>query len=258
MLKNCAFQVQTTLLCIGLLLCTPLHAAAQCTCCEQRDFGWLKELALFSGAAAAGVIAGILAGNNSKKHCHCKTPWQGMTGPGMMGATGPTGDTGQRGLDGIPGQDGTPGPRGFDGARGPMGMTGPAGNGFIVDPGQTLTISLVGIFPTVPQGTLTAIAYITLPDGTTIEGGQEILEGGSHAFNLLTVNNPVLGTYSTGIQITNSNQSINGITLNGSTVTSTKDGLHTVNLLVPLAGNTILTGESLISTTFIYDAENIP
>jgi hypothetical protein len=261
-------RVLASIICTALI-CMPISQVLsqeyKSYCCdapeEKQNWSWLKDLAIFAGAATVGVLAGVVAGNNSSKHCHCKDPNSGQTGPvGIVGPTGATGAGGRDGCTGALGPRGFLGPSGSIGPTGWMGVTGPTGPAayFEEDNGQSIIVNLVGIFPTAATGTLTAIAFVTLPDGVTIEGPLEILIGGSHSFTPLDISNPLLGTYSTGIQLINTNESVNGITLNGSTVTATRGGLHLVNLLVPLAGNTILPGKSLISTTFIYDAEDIP
>jgi len=169
-------------------------------------------------------------------------------GGGFIGAELAGGKKGSRGHDGDDGDDGAEGPE------------GPPGPGFIADVGQTLSFRLTALFPAVPNGAVSALPFVTSPNGVTFEGPAVVTptSGGSVVFSAIVVPNPVFGFYNFGLSITNTSTTVlTGITLNTSLVTASRDASSTVEL-TPVAGVTIAPGESQVSNTFTYDSANVP
>jgi len=99
------FSALTPVVCMFSTAFAPFEAAAenccqqqQCCeqqCCEDPCCGrsiW-RDIAIFTGAAAVGAVAGVVAGNNSSGH-RGKTGDTGATGAGFVTATVPPGQPG--------------------------------------------------------------------------------------------------------------------------------------------------------------------
>jgi len=171
MSKRSIYHMIMPFTCILSILALPLQASAydyDDRCCDTGCGSVWKDLAIFTGAAAAGVAAGVIAGNSSGSKGH----------RGSQGATGPQGP---QGIQGIQGEQGPPG----------LGFT-PAPEGTTV----TFTEALVVAVPIV-AGTLTP--FVETPDGRTLLGtpitAPAIVTG---ALPPITDTEPVFGTYHFG------------------------------------------------------------
>lgn len=254
-------------------------------CCRRGGGGWWsngngRTALMIGGAAVVGGVAGAIvenassSGSGGKGHKGDRGP-RGFTGnPGAPGSAGPVGPAGLPGLSGATGATGATGTIGATGATGTIGATGATGatgsSSFVTDAANSLTFSFVplDLSSTVPFGPVTAIPFVTYPDGTTVEGNPIIREG----LNIITLNpaaitigaaNPPLliyGTYQVGLNII----SPSGTTLFistlglGNTVTATRDGSITFVSGVGLSAGPLTTTQTQLINDFTYDSANVP
>jgi len=207
--------------------------------CPPSIFDSKAVLILGSSLIAAGVGAGIaLAVQNSRR-----------------GRSGTDGTNGTNGIDGT------------NGTNGANGATGPAGVSFISDTGQTLTFNF--FLETPPAGlTGTARAFVTLPDGTTSEGGSVSYTSGAGPGTMpsITISNPLFGFYNAGVQlITASATGLGGgapytLRIN---VFASRDGSTSylpagIGDTLILPATTPVITEAQLDVSFTYDPANVP
>lgn len=201
MIKDILFKWATPLACAFSVAFTPIEISAEqyyydtceSECCEpcqdpccKNNNGGMRSAAIFVGAAAVGIIAGVITASANKHHGkhhrgagHIAT----ITSVGETGLQGPMGPTG------LAGKIGSQGPIGPEGPVGPMGAVGPAGVDGVSIPGKAGTGFDTAVIPggqpnagepiTSLTFTFTALSavspgpvvpFVTSPDGRTITG----------------------------------------------------------------------------------------
>lgn len=189
MFKNTLLRIAIPIVCALSVAFTPLEVSAahysnynndgcsdpchdQCT--NKRS--WLKDAAIFVGAAAIGAIAGVAAANSN--------------GRGKRGATGPQG---AQGVPGTPGAQGVPG-AGFTAAVSPPGQP---------DAGFPITSLIFTFITDVPFSVAGGSfqAYVTTPDGRTFLGTSNTFNGLLNSQSTVTIpTGPFLaGNYDVGV-----------------------------------------------------------
>lgn len=206
---------------------TDLSAGSCDPCCEEESFWCSTKGCLIGGAllgAAAGAGTGYAAGHSS----------------GHRGKTGFTGPAGPAGL---------PGPTGPTGATGP---TGPAGT-FAVDTDETLTFTPSINITVAAGGTVTP--FVSLPDGTVIEGTETVIGLiGVNNFPPIVVDPAMFGEYAVGFQL-NGTVAFSGATLG--TAAATRDGSTTLLQLGPTVA-VALGAQAQTSVNFVYGDDPVP
>lgn len=195
MIKDILLKMATPLACMLTVAFAPVGVSAEsyyydnCAndCCEpcqenpccNNKREWLKNAAIFVGAATVGAVAGVVTANSNKHHHRNRStePLIGEAGPaGPVGPIGPVGPVGPAGASGPVGPTGNNGVNGSAGAA--SVAKGTPGNGFGValvpdghpNKGEEVT-ALTFTFTTLAAVTPGPIRpYVTTPDGRTIPG----------------------------------------------------------------------------------------
>lgn len=130
------------------------------------------------------------------------------------------------------------------------------GPGFIFDDGETLTFTLMVLFPANPEGTVIATPFVTTPYGETLKGETVTIDSeGDIVFEPIAVLTPAYGFYNFGLIIINSSSTkLSGITLR--LITDSRDKSIT-NELIPKVSANIEQGKIEIFSTFSYDFKDI-
>jgi hypothetical protein len=296
MIKDILLKMATPLACMLTVAFAPVAVSAEnyyysnCAnnCCEpcqenpccNNKREWLKNAAIFVGAATIGAVAGVVTANSNKHHhknrC-CTEPVLGEAGPaGPAGPTGPVGPVGPVGPTGSAGSPGPVGPAGATGAAGPAGPSGSNGingsAGAIAeakgDPGNGFGIAVV------PAGhpnkgeevtsltftftTLTAVtpgpirAYVTTPDGRTIPGPSFSGAIGSTTTVTIPAGPFYAGRYDVGLIVgpmAISRQGLISAVITNINGTGTTSALNDAGIIVPAA---ILTTETFFSAPYPF------
>jgi hypothetical protein len=224
--------------------CQPVNDCCQeDECCEGGRGGffggrWGPLLGAVVLGAAAGAATGAAVSSGKRGH-------RGHDGdPGSTGSTGATGLTGATGATGAAG------------ATGATGATGPVGPAFTF-PGQagTLTFEFEAAAIAAAAGNI-ATPFVSLPNGTVVEGAPVTLATGLNVFAPIIITTPIFGTYTAGIQVSGTGTLV-GTTVS-ETVTASRDGSVT-NIITGGPFTDLLGGtESQTSADFTFDATNIP
>lgn len=208
---------------------TDLSAGSCDPCCEEESFWCSTKGCLIGGAllgAAAGAGTGYAAGHSS----------------GHRGKTGFTGPAGPAGL---------PGPTGPTGATGP---TGPAGT-FAVDTDETLTFT-PALNVTVSGIGATVTPFVSLPDGTVIEGTPTVIAAiGVNNFPPIVVDPAMFGEYAAGFQIAGGPLGITAALIE--TVTASRGPVTTL-VVNPTPAVVLLNTNGQTSVNFVYGDPPVP
>lgn len=190
-------------------------------CCESSSFLSGKGLCLIGGAAlgaAAGAATGYAASSDGHRGHH-----------GERGRRGPTGDPGATGATG-------------------------AAFAFPADIGQSLTFNFV-LTVTAGDVSTTVTPFVSLPDGTVIEGGAQAVVIGVNTLTPIVITDPLFGTYTSGVQVVSGFVALGATLLE--TVVASRDGSTTLiantTPVVATAAN-----ESQTTVDFVYGANPVP
>ena len=160
------------------------------------------------------------------------------------------------GKKGHSGDDGSDGAGGISGGAGTGGAAGATGAVFPPD-GDELLVFDISLIVTAAVEAIDYTAFVTLPDGTTIEGTTiSSAAPGTINFPSILVSPALVGTYTVGVQGIPAAPPATFTAFLSANVIASRDGSTTALTSVPQA--VVGVSETQFTEQFVYDLANVP